>query len=118
MIVEGTPEFQRGFDLSMSEPVLDGQEYQPAPWLVPDEHVGFDGEGNFHCVPEALNRHQLTHRMINHILGDIEHPYGSTNRDDEFYFTLSEIEEQNGLPDEFEIVYGIFRDNYNGGQDG
>lgn len=118
MIVEGTPEFQRGFDRATSEPVLDGQEYQPAPWLVPDEHVGFDAEGNFHCVPEESTRHQLTHRMINHILGDIDYPYGSTNRDDEFYFTLSEIEEQNGLPDEFEIVYGIFRDNYNGGQDG
>ncbi len=109
-----------------NEPVLDGQEYQPAPWLIPDDQMGFDNDGNYHCVPdvsgmdvgEAGNRQQLTHRMINHILGDIEYPYGSTNRDDEFFDQLSRVEAQNGLPDAFDIVYGIFRDNYNGGQDG
>ena len=108
------------FELNESDP---GLIYRPSPQIVSDIVEGFSEDGNYHCVPdvsgmdvgEAGNRQQLTHRMINHILGDIEYPYGSTNRDDEFFDQLSRVEAQNGLPDAFDIVYGIFRDNYNGG---
>ena len=33
----------------MSEPELDGQEYQPSPQIVPDSRTGFDLSGDYHC---------------------------------------------------------------------
>lgn len=37
-------------------PVLDGQDYAPAPQIIEDRLPGFDSEGNYHC-PSLRTEH-------------------------------------------------------------
>lgn len=34
----------------LATPRLDGQEYKPAPYVVEDDHEGFDSDGNYHAI--------------------------------------------------------------------
>lgn len=106
----------------MSNPEIPEDNYRPFQCVIPDEATGFDANGDYHCVPsvsgqdvgEVGKRNVMTHRLIHTILEDIDYPFGSTARDDEFFARLADIESHNGLAEEFEVIYNIFRKNYNG----
>lgn len=88
MILEGTPEFQRGFDAVCPQ-------------------------------PKPLTPQQMMHRIVQGVLADIDYPFGSTARDDETWWQLQAIEEENGLPEGIthDDCYNLFRTNYNGERD-
>jgi hypothetical protein len=101
-ILEGTPEFNRGFQLNGAamEPVLDGQVYAPAPQLIDDDHVGFDMNGNYHAIPSALEAvaKTITPYRWAHYLQDALTQYCST-----FDYTV-------GLSERDDIVQDIVTD--------
>jgi len=130
MILEGTPEFNRGFSAvvrDLTDTPLDGQTYQPAPWIVEDTQIGFDLDGNYHCVPtpntevpalgveERRRITKLSHHLIQTIIQEMPEQYGTVDRADAVWRQLAKIEEHNGLePMQFNSVFDIFVRNYNG----
>jgi len=113
--LERTYEAQRGFDMA-----LDGQTYQPAPYIVEDTQTGFSLDGNFHCVPEleVEKRRQITrlsHHLIQSIIQEMPEPYGTVGRADTVWEILADLEDDNGLyPMEFNSLFDLFVRNYNG----
>jgi hypothetical protein len=117
-ILEGTPEFNRGFQLNQAamDPVLDGQVYAPAPQILEDSREGFDENGDYHT---DTNSHRMMHKIIQSVVGDMDRPFGTASRDDAVWWELQAIEEENGLPEDvsFTDIYNLFRTNYNGESD-
>ena len=142
MSLEGTPEFNRGFNYAtyieyvgdLTETPLDGQEYQPAPCVIPDTRMGYDLDGNYHAVlngaaldpriPEynADERRRITtlsHHLIQSIIQELPEPYGTVGRADTVWEILADLEDDNGLyPMEFNSLFDLFVRNYNGGTHG
>lgn len=61
---------------------------------------------------EPLSR--AAHEIVQHVIGDV--PYIGTARDDEVYWVLQELQEQNALPDELTAagLYNLYTRNYGG----
>ena len=106
------------------ETPMDGQEYHPAPLIVPDTREGFDESGDYHAVPkypqpelpepdygailasmhrekqyrEALERQSRLHKMTMHIIQTcLERPQYQPDLDFDVLYTAQEIHEENGL---------------------
>lgn len=61
---------------------------------------------------------RLAHHLIQSIIQEMPEPPNTTARTDAFFDRLDEIDQQNGLhPLEFNKVFYLFVDNYNGGID-
>lgn len=63
--------------------------------------------------PEA-RRTRIMHHMVQQVIGDID--YTGTNRDDEVWWQLHTIQEENGLPDGVtaDHLYNLYVSNYGG----
>lgn len=85
--------------------VLDGQEYEPSPQIVPDTRVGFDANGHFHAVEhftvEGLNNAITPFRWAEYLqdaltqyISAYEYTVGASERDDIVQDIVSERMEQ------------------------
>ena len=65
--LEGTPEFNQQFRAVTSDlnPRLDGQDYQPAPYLVEDTRTGYDQDGNYHASRSVSQQRQQFQNRAN-----------------------------------------------------
>lgn len=95
--IEGTPEFQRGFDAVC--PDVEGKDESP-----------------YARAHEA--RVNLTRQIMQSVIA--ETPYRNVNLEDDIWFAVHELEEQNGLPDGVtaDDVYQMYLRVFHGGDDG
>lgn len=63
-------------------------------------------------VLRDVHRNRIAHEIVQQVIGEC--PYIGTARDDEVWWNLHELQEQNALPDghDADNLYNLFRSNY------
>lgn len=63
----------------------------------------------------SVGRQRMLHEIVQSVIGEC--PYIGTARDDEVFWQLHAIQEENGLPYDFtaDDAYNLYRTNYEGG---
>lgn len=107
--------------IAFTQAFLEGQEYRPAPQIIPDTRVGFDEFGHFHVVEhltvEGINRALTPFRWAQHLQDAVEnyastsdYTMGASDRDDfvqdlvsERMESLDSMEERYQLEEALEI---------------